>query len=45
MIEGVRIHWGDEMGIQSEDNRGRTYGIKGQNRKLRRLAADLSAMY
>ena len=26
MKEGVRIYWGDEMGIQSEDNRGRTSG-------------------
>ena len=45
MKEGVRIYWVDEIGIQSEDNRGRTYSIKGQNRKLRRLAADLNAMF
>ena len=29
MKEGVRIYWGDEMGIQLEYNRGGTYGIKG----------------
>ena len=45
MKEGVRIYWGDEMGIQLEDNRGRAYGIKGQNPRLRRLAAHLSAMF
>lgn len=28
--EGARIYWGDEMGIQSSDNRGRTYGLKGK---------------
>lgn len=27
--EGARIYWGDEMGIQSTDNRGSTYGLKG----------------
>lgn len=30
MSEGARIYWGDEMGIQSTDNRGKTYGIKGK---------------
>ena len=29
--EGARIYWGDEMGIQSRDNRGRTYRLKGKN--------------
>lgn len=29
MQEGARIYWGDEMGIQSSDNRGKTYGLKG----------------
>lgn len=29
MQEGARIYWGDEMGLQSNDNRGRTYGLKG----------------
>lgn len=27
MQEGARIYWADEMGLQSCDNRGRTYGI------------------
>ena len=26
--KGVRIYWEDEMGIQSSDNRSRTYGLK-----------------
>jgi transposase len=30
MQEGARIYWGDEMGVQSIDNRGRTYGLKGE---------------
>ena len=30
MKEGARIYWGDEMGIQSTDNRGKTYGLKGK---------------
>jgi transposase len=30
MQEGARIYWADEMGIQSHDNRGRTYGLKGK---------------
>ena len=30
MKEGARIYWGDEMGMQSTDNRGRTYGLKGK---------------
>lgn len=29
-VEGARIYWGDEMGIQSTDNRGRSYGLKGK---------------
>ena len=28
MKEGARIYWGDEMGIQSTNNRGKTYGLK-----------------
>jgi len=28
--EGARIYWGDEMGIQSADNRGKTYGVRGK---------------
>ena len=30
MKEGARIYWGDEMGIQSTDNCGKTYGLKGK---------------
>lgn len=30
MKEGARIYWGDEMGLQSTDNIGRTYGLKGK---------------
>ena len=30
MQEGARIYWGDEMGIQTTDNRARTYGLKGK---------------
>ncbi len=30
MQEGARIYWADEMGIQSTDNRGRTYGLVGK---------------
>ena len=29
MQEGARIYWGDEMGMQSNDNRGKVYGIRG----------------
>jgi len=39
MKEGVRIYWGDEMGIQSEDNRGRTYGIKGQKPEIKKTGS------
>ncbi len=30
MQEGARIYWADEMGIQSTDNRGKTYGLINQ---------------
>ena len=30
MKEGARIYWGDEIGIQSTDNRGKTYWLKGK---------------
>lgn len=30
MQEGARIYWADEMGIQSTDNRGKTYGLVNQ---------------
>lgn len=28
--EGAVIHWGDEMGLRSDDQRGRSYGRRGQ---------------
>lgn len=28
--EGARIYWGDEMGLQSFDNKGKTYGVRGE---------------
>ena len=34
--EGARIYWGDEMGIQSSDNRGRTYGLRGQKAVIKK---------
>lgn len=34
--EGARIYWGDEMGIQSTDNRGKTYGLKGNTPTIKR---------
>ncbi len=30
MQEGARIYWADEMGVQSTDNRGKTYGLVNQ---------------
>lgn len=36
MKEGARIYWGDEMGIQSTDNRGKTYGLKGKTPAIKR---------
>ncbi len=36
MKEGARIYWGDEMGIQSTDNRGKTYGLKGKTPTIKR---------
>jgi transposase len=30
MKESARIYWADEMGIQSQDNRGKMYGLKGK---------------
>ena len=30
------IHWSDEMGLRSDHNRGRTYGIKGQTPVVKR---------
>jgi len=28
--EGAEIHWGDEMGLRSDDTVGRSYGLKGR---------------
>jgi transposase len=39
MQEGARIYWGDEMGIQSTDNRGRTYGLKGRTPVIKKTGA------
>lgn len=36
MQERARIYWADEMGIQSEDNRGRSYGLKGEKPVIRK---------
>ena len=36
MKESARIYWGDEMGIQSTDNRGKTYGLKGKTPAIKR---------
>ena len=37
--EGARIYWGDEMGIRSEDNRDRTYGIKRQKPEIKKTGS------
>lgn len=34
--EKATIHWGDEMGLRSDHNVGRTYGIKGKNPVVKR---------
>jgi transposase len=34
--EKARIYWADEMGIQSTDNRGRTYGLVGQTPTIKK---------
>ncbi len=44
MQEGARIYWGDEMGIQSTDNRGKTYGIKGETPVIKKLDLDLNVI-
>ena len=36
MKEGARIYWGDEMGIQSTDNRGKAYSIRGKTPVIKR---------
>lgn len=37
--EGARIYWGDEMGLQSCDNRGRTYGLKNNTPVIKRTGS------
>lgn len=39
MQEGARIYWGDEMGIQSTDNRGKTYGLKGKTPVIKKTGS------
>ena len=39
MQEGARIYWGDEMGLQSDDNRGRTYSLKGRKPIIRKTGS------
>lgn len=34
--EGATIHWGDEMGLRSDHNAGRTYGLIGKTPVVRR---------
>ena len=36
MQEGARIYWADEMGLQSTDNRGKTYGLINQTPAIRK---------
>ena len=37
--ESARIYWGDEMGMQSSDNRGRTYGVKGNTPVIKKTGS------
>lgn len=39
MREGARIYWADEMGLQSCDNRGRTYGIVNQTPAIKKTGS------
>ena len=39
MREGARIYWGDEMGMQSSDNRGKTYGLKGKTPAIKKTGS------
>lgn len=39
MLEGARIYWGDEMGIQSTDNRGATYGLRGKTPAIKKTGS------
>ena len=43
MQEGARIYWADEMGIQSTDNRGRTYGLIGQTPIIKKTGSRFKA--
>jgi len=37
--EGANIYWGDEMGLSSTDQRGRTYGRKGKTPSIRKTGS------
>ncbi|STX81733.1 Transposase and inactivated derivatives [Legionella busanensis] len=39
MQEGARIYWADEMGLQSCDNRGRTYGLVNQTPVIKKTGS------
>jgi len=39
MQEGARIYFGDEMGLQSSDNRSRTYGLKGNKPLIKKTGS------
>ena len=39
MQEGARIYWADEMGIQSTDNRGCTYGLVNQTPVIKKTGS------
>ena len=43
MQEGARIYWADEMGIQSTDNRGRTYGLVGKTPVIKKPGSRFKA--
>ena len=34
--EGAKIYWGDEMGLQSFDNKGKTYGVRGETPTIKK---------
>ena len=39
MKEGARIYWGDEMGIHSSDNNGKTYGVIGKTPAVKKTGS------
>jgi transposase len=43
MQEGARIYWADEMGIQSTDNRGKTYGLIGITPAIKKTGSRFKA--